>query len=122
METYNYKEVRQIIGNLDIHEDLELLFNFQKNMNHIFYKNYDMKVILKNESKIESEKRERKIILNSLYKGTSIKKFIKFKKEIEGEFFKYFKKDKILTCAINYIRSEERRVGKECRSRWSPYH
>src|SRR5260370_2539342 len=25
-------------------------------------------------------------------------------------------KDKI------YVRSEERRVGKECRSRWSPYH
>ena len=23
---------------------------------------------------------------------------------------------------INRIRSEERRVGKECRSRWSPYH
>ena len=22
----------------------------------------------------------------------------------------------------NIIRSEERRVGKECRSRWSPYH
>ena len=22
----------------------------------------------------------------------------------------------------NEIRSEERRVGKECRSRWSPYH
>ena len=22
----------------------------------------------------------------------------------------------------NYLRSEERRVGKECRSRWSPYH
>ena len=21
-----------------------------------------------------------------------------------------------------WIRSEERRVGKECRSRWSPYH
>jgi len=26
---------------------------------------------------------------------------------------------KILTV---YLRSEERRVGKECRSRWSPYH
>ena len=24
--------------------------------------------------------------------------------------------------AIDYDRSEERRVGKECRSRWSPYH
>ena len=23
---------------------------------------------------------------------------------------------------VNYARSEERRVGKECRSRWSPYH
>src|SRR2546421_156607 len=24
--------------------------------------------------------------------------------------------------ALNLLRSEERRVGKECRSRWSPYH
>src|SRR5258705_8319291 len=24
--------------------------------------------------------------------------------------------------AIRQVRSEERRVGKECRSRWSPYH
>src|SRR3712207_8074067 len=23
---------------------------------------------------------------------------------------------------IEHLRSEERRVGKECRSRWSPYH
>ena len=23
---------------------------------------------------------------------------------------------------FGYTRSEERRVGKECRSRWSPYH
>src|SRR2546422_10958184 len=24
--------------------------------------------------------------------------------------------------AVKLLRSEERRVGKECRSRWSPYH
>src|SRR2546425_11252341 len=24
--------------------------------------------------------------------------------------------------AVDAVRSEERRVGKECRSRWSPYH
>ena len=24
--------------------------------------------------------------------------------------------------AVRIMRSEERRVGKECRSRWSPYH
>src|SRR5256885_6592557 len=23
---------------------------------------------------------------------------------------------------VDFLRSEERRVGKECRSRWSPYH
>ena len=26
------------------------------------------------------------------------------------------------TVAVIGFRSEERRVGKECRSRWSPYH
>src|SRR5687767_15970674 len=29
---------------------------------------------------------------------------------------------KILTIATSHVRSEERRVGKECRSRWSPCH
>ena len=29
---------------------------------------------------------------------------------------------KNLQLALMVIRSEERRVGKECRSRWSPYH
>ena len=30
---------------------------------------------------------------------------------------------KVGTSTLNYdTRSEERRVGKECRSRWSPYH
>ena len=28
----------------------------------------------------------------------------------------------MVTGAGSGIRSEERRVGKECRSRWSPYH
>ena len=26
------------------------------------------------------------------------------------------------TLLLGLLRSEERRVGKECRSRWSPYH
>ena len=45
------------------------------------------------------------------------------------EFCKQFnartqdKAGKILPVIITYYaRSEERRVGKECRSRWSPYH
>src|SRR5712692_11536682 len=30
--------------------------------------------------------------------------------------------DRDLAAALGRPRSEERRVGKECRSRWSPYH
>src|SRR3712207_5632744 len=32
----------------------------------------------------------------------------------EAELYRHY--------GIDYSRSEERRVGKECRSRWSPYH
>ena len=32
------------------------------------------------------------------------------------------KTKKLLADALAALRSEERRVGKECRSRWSPYH
>src|SRR2546421_789609 len=31
-------------------------------------------------------------------------------------------KSKFVSTASHEFRSEERRVGKECRSRWSPYH
>ena len=30
--------------------------------------------------------------------------------------------DLVQSWALELLRSEERRVGKECRSRWSPYH
>src|SRR5258708_32084746 len=32
------------------------------------------------------------------------------------------RKTELVYAAILELRSEERRVGKECRSRWSPYH
>jgi len=28
----------------------------------------------------------------------------------------------VIAAMLPFLRSEERRVGKECRSRWSPYH
>src|SRR3712207_9394445 len=41
-------------------------------------------------------------------------------------FQKYYKnkvwKIRFTYSALSRLRSEERRVGKECRSRWSPYH
>ena len=35
---------------------------------------------------------------------------------------KYKKGERVHSPVENCVRSEERRVGKECRSRWSPYH
>ena len=37
---------------------------------------------------------------------------------MDAEFLSIAGKDNFFT----HLRSEERRVGKECRSRWSPYH
>ena len=48
------------------------------------------------------------------------------KKEMKGK--EYFKGDGTVPWWVTSVsifatlRSEERRVGKECRSRWSPYH
>ena len=34
----------------------------------------------------------------------------------------YVKGEGVVLNEPSVVRSEERRVGKECRSRWSPYH
>ena len=43
-------------------------------------------------------------------------------KRRDTEWEKTFANNAIDKGLISKIRSEERRVGKECRSRWSPYH
>ena len=40
----------------------------------------------------------------------------------DDETFEQIKKQLNRTVEVIKVRSEERRVGKECRSRWSPYH
>src|SRR3712207_9062244 len=35
---------------------------------------------------------------------------------------RYGRKKVLFAIGVLFVRSEERRVGKECRSRWSPYH
>src|SRR3712207_9513649 len=49
-------------------------------------------------------------VRTSPYYPQSNGKLERFHKTIKGE------------CLRVKVRSEERRVGKECRSRWSPYH
>ena len=40
----------------------------------------------------------------------------------QGEFVAIVGKSGSGKSTLLHMRSEERRVGKECRSRWSPYH
>src|SRR5438552_18035981 len=40
----------------------------------------------------------------------------------KGTFFNYFPSKDHILLAFGEMRSEERRVGKECRSRWWPDH
>ena len=42
--------------------------------------------------------------------------------KVEIGFNNKYLLDALKNCDTDEIRSEERRVGKECRSRWSPYH
>ena len=39
-----------------------------------------------------------------------------------GHFYTTNKNKRTTQGKLEFMRSEERRVGKECRSRWSPYH
>ena len=54
------------------------------------------------------------------YKHMEAKQYIIYNQEITEEIKAEIKK--YLETNDNENRSEERRVGKECRSRWSPYH
>ena len=59
--------------------------------------------------------------------GFALTEGIKFLYGQAGEALKHWqerKKAKAAAAAeaVEELRSEERRVGKECRSRWSPYH
>ena len=44
---------------------------------------------------------------------------INFSKSMKYNPLAYVRSEKDI---LKLVRSEERRVGKECRSRWSPYH
>ena len=49
-------------------------------------------------------------------------KTIIFKSNTDESQLPILKLDEPLRLEFDVLRSEERRVGKECRSRWSPYH
>ena len=55
------------------------------------------------------------VIVNYLSPGNTFK-------QTPEKFINYIGETVSISFAHKQTRSEERRVGKECRSRWSPYH
>ena len=65
------------------------------------------------------EARELVVILGDSALSDADKAFAKFAENFDKE---YVNQGYETNRSIIIVRSEERRVGKECRSRWSPYH
>ena len=62
-------------------------------------------------------------------KNISIRQFLarrgilpKYERNGYGMYLSPLREERTPSFKVDYVRSEERRVGKECRSRWSPYH
>ena len=55
-------------------------------------------------------------------KVVSYNRFVELEKEVAVQLKVFVKEVLPGKCTGVLLRSEERRVGKECRSRWSPYH
>ena len=76
----------------------------------------------------ESKTKEKKTSDKSKKKKPN--RIVKWFKDLKSEFKKVvwpsrkkvFNNTFVVLVVLVIARSEERRVGKECRSRWSPYH
>ena len=58
--------------------------------------------------------------LEKAYDGTLNK--VNDREVVDGTVIAMNKREVVVNIGYKSDRSEERRVGKECRSRWSPYH
>ena len=87
-------------------EFIDYQSKLQTSNNSIFLENDSIKNEIKNFVRLPYYKSRKERIL----------KFIDFRKK-----YLNITKEKFWSVK-NTCRSEERRVGKECRSRWSPYH
>ena len=58
------------------------------------------------------------VVFTNCEKDSNIKQYVYPAPEVSG----YSPAAGYVKSRVAILRSEERRVGKECRSRWSPYH
>ena len=88
-------------------------------MTKYFYNNFSIVNLYKKPS-TKSEVVTQMIYGENFTINRKTKKWLKIK--IKEDNYKGYIKKKKFKLRVFPTRSEERRVGKECRSRWSPYH
>ena len=78
------------------------------------------------EIEVEANKFAAELLMPTKFLIEEFKEYEDFLDSTEDMIVELAKKFEVSTTAMSFkvqsVRSEERRVGKECRSRWSPYH
>ena len=96
----------------------ETIYNF---LNHKINKKFNFYNNLNFQNILKTNKKNINIVISK--SGNTLETISNFNLLLQ----KQNKNKNIILCEkknnyLSFIRSEERRVGKECRSRWSPYH
>ena len=80
-----------------------------------YYNNYSLKAVIKEKNHMKLGEKQVLTVVKKVdfgvYLGSDEERVLLPKKQVPAGIE-----------AGDPVRSEERRVGKECRSRWSPYH
>ena len=124
MENFKFRLQRVLDIKIKNEEESKIKYSKAQNEKRVVEKELDdlKQMYKKYENEIDVEDHISRIItfnyLNSLSNNINIKSNeLSTKEELLNEA-----RVNLLNKQIERKRSEERRVGKECRSRWSPYH
>ena len=130
---YGMSSVRFICGTQDIHKELEAAISdyFQTEDTILYAACFDanggvFEPLFSDQDAIISDSLNHASIIDGVrlckakryrYANADMNELEKCLQEAQAQRFRI-----IVTDGVFSMRSEERRVGKECRSRWSPYH
>src|SRR3712207_5029309 len=106
------------MGHLGFLTEVEIL-DFEEAIKKLSLQDYIIEDRMMLECNVNNENKNAKYIsLNDIVisRGT-LSRILNYEVFIDDKLYTSFNSDGVIIS-----RSEERRVGKECRSRWSPYH
>ena len=117
-----YKYLKAVIeGGMEVRPDNVLIYA-TSNRRHLIRETWSDRSDMSNDELHRSDTMQEKLSLVARF-GVSINFSKPSKKDFDAIILGLAKAHPEITLSEEeLLRSEERRVGKECRSRWSPYH